>query len=140
MEESRGKLEVVKNKIEEMTNQNKVLSERIELRNKEVQNKSNLKETLNGEIEEINNDTLFLEKKYKKLEEELLKYHPSAMRKGSKSQKRKGHTNGSISKPNLSISNSSSLYSNGGTNMKRKPPIDESSSKSKKPEIQNDRG
>ncbi len=113
MGECRGRLEIVKNKIKEITNQNKVLSERIELRNEEVQKKSNLKETLDTEVDALNQENEYFEKKKKLLNVALKMYRPSGSRRG-KNYKPK-HRSGSISKHNFSLSNTSSINSYEGT-------------------------
>lgn len=125
MEESKNKLEVVRNKIQEITNQNKVLSERIDARNKEVQDKSCLKEDLATQAEELGSEISYLQKKEKLLVEELSKIYPRAKKKGQPNQSsgsRRGSTN-----QKYPYSNTSSLTSDpgakrpGGKKISQKP-------------------
>ena len=71
MEELQGQHEVVRNKINEFTSQNEVLSKRIELRNEEVKTQGIEKDILSKEVEDLKKEIVILENRQLKLDEKL---------------------------------------------------------------------
>ena len=82
MQQFRDNYEVVQNKITEITNENDVFSERIELRNEEVKVKGQEKDSIYQEVEDLKAKILLLEKQEKALKKKFSILYEQEARRG----------------------------------------------------------